>query len=84
MQRVMEDSMNTHNEHQWDGLEEALALSAAGDVAFPEMEMVAVKEEERREKAMEEEPVAAFHPGLVGQQWSWSCTAPEMADAVGA
>ena len=33
---------------------------------------------------MEEEPVAAFHLGLVGQQWSWSCMAPEMADAVGA
>ena len=83
MQRVMEDSMNTHDERQWDGLEEALALSAAGDVAFPEMEMVAVKEEERREEAMEVEPVAAFHRALVGQQWSWSCTAPEMADAVG-
>ncbi|XBI12787.1 hypothetical protein VPH35_139605 [Triticum aestivum] len=84
MQRVLEDSMNTHDERQWDGLEEALALSAAGDVAFPEMEMVAVKEEERREEAMEVEPVAAFHRALVGQQWSWSCTAPEMADAMGA
>ncbi|XBI04486.1 hypothetical protein VPH35_132778 [Triticum aestivum] len=69
---------------QWDGLEEAMALSAAGDVALLELQMAAVKEEEeRREEAMEEEPVAAFHPGLVGQQWSWSCTAPEMADAVG-
>ena len=84
MQHVMEDSMYTHDERQWDGLEEAMALSAAGDVAFPELEMVAVKEEERREEAMEVEPVAAFHPGLVGQQWSWSCTAPEMADAMGA
>ena len=82
MQCVMDDSMNTHDKRQWDDLEEALALSAAGDVAFPEMEMVAVKEE-KREEAMEVEPVAAFHPGLVGQQWSWSCTAPEMADAVG-
>ena len=85
MQRVMEDSMNTHDERQWDGLEEAMALSAAGDVALLELQMAAVKEEEeRREEAMEEEPVAAFHPGLVGQGWSWSCTAPEMADAVGA
>ena len=83
MQRVVEDSMNTHDERQWDGLEEAMALSAAGDVAFPELQMVAVKEEERREEAMEEEPVAAFHPGLVGQGWGWSCTAPEMAAAVG-
>ena len=83
MQRVMEDSMNTHDERQWHGLEEAMALSAAGNVAFPEMEMVAVKDEERTEEAMEAEPVAAFQPGLVGQQWSWSCTAPEMADAVG-
>ena len=78
MQRVMEDSMNTHDEPQWEGLEEMMALSAAGDVAIPELEMM------RAEEVMEEEPVAAFHLGLVGQQWSWSCTAPEMADAVGA
>ena len=46
--------------------------------------MVAVKEEERREEVLEEEPVAAFHPGLVGQWWSWACTAPDMAnDATG-
>ncbi|XBI47538.1 hypothetical protein VPH35_111466 [Triticum aestivum] len=37
LQRVMDDSMNTHDERQWDGLEEAMALSAAGDVAFPEL-----------------------------------------------
>ena len=55
-----------------------MALSAAGDVAIPELEMV------RTEEVMEEEPVAAFHPGLVGEQWSWSCTALEMADTVGA
>ena len=84
MARVMEDSMRTHDERQWEGLEEMMARSAAGEVAIPELEMVAVKEEERREEAMEVEPVATFHPGLVGQQWSWSCTAPEMADAVGA
>ena len=59
MRRVMEDSMNTHDERQWDGLEEAMALSAAGDVTFPELQMVAVTEE-RREDAMEEEPPAAF------------------------
>ena len=51
-----------------------MARSVAGEVAIPELEMVA------KEKA----PVAAFHPGVVGQHWSWSCTAPEMVDAVGA
>ena len=83
VQRVMDDSMYTHDERQWDGLEEAMALSAAGEVTFPELQMVAVKEEERREEAMEEEPVAAFHPGLVGRGWGWSCTAEDMADALG-
>ena len=78
MQRVMEDSMNTHDERQWPGLEEMMALSAAGDVALPELDMVAAEE------VMEDAPVAAFHPDPVGQQWSWSCTAPEMAHAVGA
>ena len=78
MQRVMEDSMKTHNERQWPGLEETMALSTAGDVAIPELDMVAVEE------PMEDAPVVAFHPNLVGQHWSWSCTAPEMADAVGA
>ena len=60
MQRVMEDSMRTHDERQWEGLEEMMALSAAGDIAIPELEMV------RTEEVMEEEPVAAFHPGLMG------------------
>ena len=36
-----------------------------------------------KEEVMEEPPVAAFHPGLVGQGWSWSCTAEQMAAAVG-
>ena len=82
VQHVMDDSMYTHDERQWDGLEEAMALSAAGDVAFPELQMVAVKEEERREEAMEEDPVATFQQ-LLGQGWGWSCTAPEMAAGVG-
>ena len=81
MARVMEDSMRTHDERQWDDLEEAMALSAAGDVAFPELQMAALTEE-RREDAMEEEPSAAFQQ-LVGTGWAWSCTAPEMAVAVG-
>ena len=77
VQRVMEDSMNTHDERQWPGLEEMMALSAADDVAIPELEMVKAEE-------VMEEMVAVFYPDLVGQQWSWSCTAPKMADAVGA
>ena len=77
MQRVMDDSMSTHDERQCSGLEETMALSGSGDVAIPELDMVAAKE------AMEDAPVAAFHPDQVGQQWSWSCTAPEMANAVG-
>ena len=74
MARVMEDSMHTHGERQWVGLEEMTALSAAGDVVIPNLEMVAKEEEP---------PVVAFHPGLVGQGWGWSCTAPEMAAGVG-
>ncbi|KAE8811431.1 hypothetical protein D1007_11816 [Hordeum vulgare] len=76
MQRVMEDSMMTHDERQWLGLEDAMTLSAAGDIAIPEM----VKEEE----VLEDAQVAAFPPDLMDQQWSWSCTAPEMAQVVGA
>ena len=77
MARVMEDSMHTHDERQWPGLEETMALSAAGDVAIPELQMLP------KEEVTEEPPVAAFHPGLVGQRWSWSCTAEQMAAAVG-
>ncbi|XBJ25777.1 hypothetical protein VPH35_003350 [Triticum aestivum] len=76
LKRVMDDSMYTHDERQWDGLEEAMALSATGDVAFPELQMVAVEEERR------EDPPAAFQQ-LLGQGWGWSCTAPEMAAGVG-
>ena len=61
MARVMKDSMRTHDERQWEGLEEMTALSAAGDIAIPELEMVA------KEEVMEEPPVAASHPDLVGQ-----------------
>ena len=57
LQRVMEDSMNTHDERQWEGLETMIALSAAGDVAVPELEM----REEVKEEVLEEEIVAAFH-----------------------
>ena len=76
MQRLMEDSMNMHDERQWDGLEEAMALSAAGDIALPELQMAAVTEE-----PMEEDP-PAFEQ-LLGQGWGWSCTATEMVTGVG-
>ena len=69
--------MNMHGERLWSGLEETMALSAAGDVAIPKVEMVP------KEEGVEEPLVAAFHPGLVGQGWSWSCTAEQMAAAVG-
>ncbi|KAE8802221.1 rRNA N-glycosidase [Hordeum vulgare] len=59
MQCVMKDSMMTHDERQWPGLEDAMALSAVGDVAIPEL----MEEEE----VMEDAPVAAFPPDLVGQ-----------------
>ncbi|KAE8820321.1 ADP-ribosylation factor-related protein 1 [Hordeum vulgare] len=55
--------------------EDEMALSAAGDVAIPEL----MEEEE----VMEDAPVAVFPPDLVGQQWSWSCTASEMVHEVG-
>ncbi|KAE8821896.1 rRNA N-glycosidase [Hordeum vulgare] len=38
MRRVRKDSMNTHDERQWVGLETLLALSAADDMAILEME----------------------------------------------
>ncbi|KAE8812952.1 hypothetical protein D1007_10048 [Hordeum vulgare] len=66
----MKDSMTTHDECQWPGLDRAMALSAVDDVAIPE--------------PMEEAEVAAFPPELVGAPWGWSCIVPEMAQAVGA
>ncbi|KAM3401277.1 hypothetical protein ACQJBY_005814 [Aegilops geniculata] len=80
LQRVMDDSMNTHDERQWDGLEEAMALSAAGDVAFPELQLAAVTAAAKEEPMEEDSP--AFEK-LLGQGWGWSCTAPEMAADLG-
>ena len=34
----MEDSLHTHDECQWQGLEEMMALSMAGDVSFLELD----------------------------------------------
>ncbi|KAE8817738.1 hypothetical protein D1007_04600 [Hordeum vulgare] len=56
-----------------------MALSAAGDVAIPKEQPVAVKEE-----VHEEQPVAAFPLNLVGQRWTWSCMTTEMAQRLGA
>ncbi|KAE8801185.1 histone-lysine n-methyltransferase atxr3 [Hordeum vulgare] len=64
-------------------LDTILPLCVAGDVAVPELEMMNVKEEVK-EEVLEEQPVPASHLGLVGQRWSWLCTATDMADAVGA
>ena len=66
LQRVMADSMNTHDERQWDGLEEAMALSAAGDVAFPELQLAAVTAA-ATEEPMEEDPPALEK--LLGEGW---------------
>ncbi|KAE8766665.1 hypothetical protein D1007_62069 [Hordeum vulgare] len=49
MQRVMEYFMMTHDERQWPGLEDAMALSVSSDVVIHEL----VKEEE----VMEDAPV---------------------------
>ena len=80
LQRVMDDSMNTHDERQWDGLEEAMALSAAGDVAFPELQLAVVTAAPKEEPMEEDSP--AFEK-LLGQGWGWSCTVPEMAADLG-
>ncbi|KAE8803831.1 hypothetical protein D1007_20351 [Hordeum vulgare] len=59
---------------EWLGLEDTLALSTAGDVAIPEEQPVAVKEEVQ--------PVVAFPTELVGQLWTWSRTATKMSQGV--
>ncbi|KAE8820739.1 hypothetical protein D1007_01500 [Hordeum vulgare] len=46
-----------------------MALSADGDVIIPDQ--------------MEEEELAAFPPELVGASSGWSCTAPEIGQAMG-
>ncbi|KAE8770890.1 hypothetical protein D1007_57265 [Hordeum vulgare] len=83
MRFVMEDSISTHNERQWVGLKMALTLSATGDVAIPELKQAAVVKEEVQEEVMDEPPLAAWNPQLVGQQWDWSTTTSEMADTIG-
>ncbi|KAE8808338.1 hypothetical protein D1007_15240 [Hordeum vulgare] len=82
----MEDSMSTYDDREWVGLEDIMALSAAGDVAIPELEMADIVEEQPmavKEEVHEEQPVAEFHLNLVGQRWTWSCTTTEMAQGVG-
>ncbi|KAE8797332.1 hypothetical protein D1007_27584 [Hordeum vulgare] len=83
MRRVMEGSMNTHEERQWVGLETTLALSPAGDVAIRELEQAAVVKEEVKEEVVDEPPLAAWNPQLLGHQWGWWATMPKMADTLG-
>ena len=75
--------MATHDERQWDGLQTALALFAAGDVAISELDLS--QEEVQEEEVMEELPVTMWNPYQVGvgQRSSWSCTTPGMADTAG-
>ncbi|KAE8787196.1 histone-lysine n-methyltransferase atxr3 [Hordeum vulgare] len=83
VQPIMEDSMNTYDKRQWEGVEEMMA----GDVAILELEMADAMEEQPvavNEEVHEEQPVAVFHPNLVGQRWTWPCTTTEMAQGVGA
>ncbi|KAE8799465.1 hypothetical protein D1007_25037 [Hordeum vulgare] len=42
MRRVMEDSMNTHDERQWVGLKMMLSFSTAGNMAISELEQAVV------------------------------------------
>ncbi|KAE8793367.1 hypothetical protein D1007_31951 [Hordeum vulgare] len=51
MRWVMEDSVHTHGEAQWEGLEMMMALLGIGDVAIPELDM-AVKEVVNKESFM--------------------------------
>lgn len=64
MQRVMEESVNDHDEAQWHDLEVMTALSAAGDVAIPpELEEAFVVKEEV--VVMEEEEAAVVKPNFM-------------------
>ena len=55
---VMEDSIHTHEECQWESLDVMMALFAAGDVAIPELHDVVKDEamEEVEEEVQEEQP----------------------------
>ncbi|KAE8812376.1 hypothetical protein D1007_10741 [Hordeum vulgare] len=83
MCRVMEDSMNTHNERQWVSLETALAHSATDDVAIPELEQAAMVKEEVKEEEVNEPPLYAWTPQLLGRQWDWPATTPKVANTLG-
>lgn len=61
------------------GLETSLAISATGGVAIPKLEQPIVVKEE----VVDEPPLAAWNPQLVGQQWAWSTTTPKMAEELG-
>ncbi|KAE8775438.1 hypothetical protein D1007_52054 [Hordeum vulgare] len=62
--RVMEDSMSMYDEHELVGLEDALALSTNNDVAIPEEQPVAVKEEVHEVPDSSPPPPRAGGPAL--------------------
>ena len=77
MRQVMEESVHTQDELQWEGLQEMLALSVADDVAFPELDAYMQEEameEARPDVAMEE--ATGWNPTLVGQSWTWTENVP--------
>ena len=81
MRQVMEKSLHTHNEHQWEGLQETLAPSVAADVTFPELDAYVKEEamEGARPEAAMEEPTG-WNPTLVGQSWTWMEIVPCMPE----
>ncbi|KAE8780012.1 histone-lysine n-methyltransferase atxr3 [Hordeum vulgare] len=72
----MKDSVMEHDRAKWDGLDEMLALSAVGDVSIPELDVVG------KEEVLQELPITAWNPVIVGQRWTWSLKASEMASWV--
>ncbi|KAE8806840.1 hypothetical protein D1007_16928 [Hordeum vulgare] len=64
MKQVMDESVHTHDECQWEGLAEMLALSSADDIAFTELDAYVKEEtmeEVRPEVEMEELTVGTLH-----------------------
>ncbi|KAE8776861.1 hypothetical protein D1007_50442 [Hordeum vulgare] len=62
MRCILEESAHNHDEAEWHRLNVMMALSMAGDVSIPELEM-AVKEEVK-EKVVEEPLITVSNPHL--------------------
>ncbi|KAE8772843.1 putative histone-lysine N-methyltransferase ATXR3 [Hordeum vulgare] len=73
---VMKDSMNTHNEAQWEGLQQMIAISTARDIAIPEYDVVVKEEAMDGMQQQEEEGTTPWNPALIGQSYSWMETIP--------